>query len=499
VIRIAQREIDEPLFQVADVRSGGLCCVWTTALAFFVGVIAFWSGQSSLLSFFLPAAYLAIVFAFVRTIHIWRDPFNPLCLVLIIGVVRFLLPGILILNGTEPTGEGMVLFQSKLSDSDWEWGNALALLGMLAVVLGWLLIQRGPGSKEPLKFGLSDSVMYTSLAGMLVGGMALFAFVMTNASLGVIRSGDFRSTTIQVGTGKYFFLAYLLIAGGVLLSSYLLARGHTRLSMAPLVVTALLYWVLGGRNRAMTPIAGGLLLLWYYGREKKDWEKLTLTPKYIAVGLMVPLCIVWLSYVGLMFRGGSGFAAFAEALSVSGFWQHVKESIFSDLGQLHSLAGAIAIGPGVLAGHTFIGALSWPLSKVIPLPDRSAGVFIVEELLGFRKNQERWGLNASLIGDAYLNFGFSAVVMVMLPFGALLKILYLKFRQDNLHAAIYTLVLLSAVQAFWVSIEVWPQALTTIVFAFLLIFLGTSIFRIRSAGTGKRILRSEQRWKRIQS
>ena len=125
--------------------------------------------------------------------------------------------------------------------------------------------------------------------------------------------------------------------------------------------------------------------------------------------------------------------AFAEALSVSRFSQHVKESIFSDLGQLHSLAGAIAIGPGVLAGDTFIGALSWPLSKVYPFPGRSAGVFIVEELIGFGKDQERWGFNASLIGDAYLNFGFSGVVMVMLLFGALLKILYLKFRQGNLH------------------------------------------------------------------
>ena len=481
MIRIAQREIDEPLFQAANVRFGGSCCVWTAALAFFVGLIAFWSGQSSLLSFFLPAAYLAIVFAFVRTLHTWQDPFNPLCLVLIVGVVRFLLPGILILNGTEPTGEGMVLFRSKLSDSDWEWGNALALVGILAVVLGWFLIQRGPRVEKHLKFNLSDSVMYTSLAGMLVGAVALFAFVVTNASLGVIRSGDFRATTIQVGTGKYFFLAYLLIAGGVLVSSYLLAYGRTILSMAPLIVTALLYWVLGGRSRAMTPIAGGLLLLWYLGREQKAWERLALTPKYIAVGLLVPLCIVWLSYVGLMYRGGFGFGAFSEALSVSGFWQHVKESIFSDLGQLHSLAGAIAIGPGVLAGHTFIGALGWPLSKVVSLPERSAGVFIVEELLGFGKDQERWGLNASLIGDAYLNFGFSVVVIVMLLFGALLKILYLKFRQDNLHAALYTLALLSAVQTFWVSIEVWPQALTVIGFAVSLIVLGNTIFSVKSA------------------
>jgi len=85
-----------------------------------------------------------------------------------------------------------------------------------------------------------------------------------------------------------------------------------------------------------------------------------------------------------------------------------------------------------------------------------------------------------LIGDAYLNFGFSGVVMVMLLFGALLKVLYLKFRQGNLHCAIYTLAVLSAVQMFWVSIETYSQGLTVIGFAVSLIFFGT-IFRVRSA------------------
>jgi oligosaccharide repeat unit polymerase len=482
VIRASQGHADDFFFHVASVRSGGSWCVWTAFLACSFGVIAFWSEQSWLFPFFLPTAYLAFALVFIRTLQTWRDPFNPLCLVLIVGLVRFLLPGFLILNGAEPEGEVMTLFQlMKLSDSDWEGANVLALVGMLAVVLGWLLIQMRPRPHKPLKFELSESVKYVSLLGMLIGALAIFAFVMMNASLGVIMSGGFRGTTIQVGTGKYFFLAYLLISGSVLFSCYLLAHGRTRLSIAPLVVTALLYGILGGRNRAMTPVATGLLLLWYYGREKKAWEKVTLTPKYIALGLFIPLCIVWLSYVGLLYRGEFGARAFAEALSISGFLQHVKQSILSDLGQLQSLAGAIAIGPGVLGGDTFIGALSWPLSQVVSLPGRSAGVFIVEELVGFGKNQERWGFNASLIGDAYLNFGFSGVVMVMLLFGALLKLLYLKFRQGKLHCAIYTLAVLSAVQAFWVSIEVWSQALTVIGFAVSLIVLGSTIFRVKSA------------------
>jgi oligosaccharide repeat unit polymerase len=481
MLKFAAGAIEDSFSEETKARTRGFVCVWITASAFCFGLITFWSGQSWFLSAFLPAAYVAMVVAFVKTTQAWRDPLNPLCLVLIVGLVRFLLPGFLILNGAEPEGEVMTLFQlMKLSDSDWEGANVLALVGMLAVVLGWLLIQMQPRPHKPLKIELSESVKYVSLVGMLIGALAIVAFVMMNASLGIIMSGGFRGTTIQVGTGKYFFLAYLLISGSVLFSCYLLAHGYTRLSIAPLVVTALLYWILGGRNRAMTPIAGGLLLLWYDGREKKAWEKVTLTPKYIALGLFIPLCIVWLSYVGLLYRGEFGVRAFAEALSIWGFLQHIKQSILSDLGQLQSLAGAIAVGPGVLGGHTFIGALSWPLSQVVSLPARSAGVFIVEELIGFGKNQERWGFNASLIGDAYLNFGFTGVVIVMLLFGALLKLLYLKFRQGNLHCAIYTLAVLSAVQAFWVSIEVWSQALTVIGFAVSLIVLGSTVFRVKS-------------------
>lgn len=481
MIRIAQGTINQPVVQVAKVHSGGSLCVWTAAAAFLIGFVAFWSQQSWLLGLFLPGAYLTIVFVFLRTLHAWRDPFNPLCLVLIVGAVRFLVPGILILTGTEPEGEAMLTFSlMRLSDSDWEWANALALVGMLAAVLGWLLIQIRPGSEKYLKFDLSEGVKHAAIVGMAVGAAALLLFVRSNASLDVIASGDFRDTTIQVGTGKYFFLAYLLIAGSVLLSCYLLAHGRTKLSMTPLVVTALLYWVLGGRARAITPIAAGLLLLWYYGREKKGWKRVALTPKYIAVGLLVPLFTVWLSYVGLMYRGELGIRAFVEALSISRFSQYAKQTIFSDLGQLQSLAGAIAIGPGVLGGDTFIGALSWPLSKVVSLPARSAGVFIVEELIGFSRHQRRWGFNASLIGDTYLNFGFGGVVMVMLVFGALLKLLYLNFRQGNLDCAIYTFAVLSAIQAFWVSIEVWPQALTVLTFAIVLVFAGNTIFRIRA-------------------
>ena len=482
--RIAQADIRERLIPETSSYNRGAFCVWIVAFALLLGIVAFGSQQEWLLDYFQPVAYLAIVCSFILTLHTWRDLFNPLSLVIAVGVVRFLIPGLLFFLGVEPEGEAAAFFRMmRLSDHDWQWGNALALTGLCGVVLGWLLAQGESVVDRPVKLQLSGGVLVAGIVGCLIGCLALFAFVLMNGSIGMILTGGFRGTIIQEGTGKFFFLAYLLIGGSALLTCYLLVKGCGWYSLAPVFMAAMFYSVLGGRARAMTPIAAGLILLWYSKREESSWRKLSFKPRYIVIAPIIFACLVWLSYVGLLYRGESGASAFAEAMSLTGFWQHIQGSVFVDLGQLHSLAGAVAIGPGVLNGDTFYGSLSWPLSSVLPIPGRSAGVFIVEELVGFGKNHEKWGVNASLIGDAYLNFGLGGVAIVTLLLGVLLKILYLKFRNGSLHGAIYSVALLSAVQAFWVSIEVWPQALSTVSFTVFLIWLGNTVLRVHRAPT----------------
>jgi hypothetical protein len=142
MLRIAQGSIEAGLLQGSDIRTRGFWwfwwfCIVTSPLLF--GVLALWSEQSWLPRYFVPAAYAALLYSFLMSLHTWRDPFNPLCWVLVIGFVRFFLPGILFLSGAEPPDEVGLFFQSmQLSDSDWQKGHALALVGILAVVLGWL-------------------------------------------------------------------------------------------------------------------------------------------------------------------------------------------------------------------------------------------------------------------------------------------------------------------------------------------------------------------------
>jgi hypothetical protein len=483
MLRTAQESLDEGLFREVNLPTRGVTCFWLVASSFFFGLVVLWSGESSYLPYFVLAAYAAMLFSLAASVRAWCDPFNPLCLVLAVGFIRFFLPGILLSSGVEPAGEVWLFFHlMKLSDGDWAWGHALSLLGVLGMVLGWLATQPRSTPGVPLKFHVTGGVRYASYAGMLVGFLAFLAFVLMNASLGVITSGGFRETTIQVGTGKYFFLTYLLIAGSVLISSDLLTHGRRWLSLLPVSVAAILYWILGGRARSMFSVAVGLLMLWYFTAEKRSWRNLSIRPVSILVAPLVATIVVWLSYVGSLYRGGLGTRAFVEGLSLPGLWAYLGGSIFTDLGQLHSLAGAIAIGPGVLNGHTFYGSLTWPLSAFLPIPGRSAGVFIIETLVGFGK-EERWGVNASLIGDAYLNFGLTAVVLVMLLSGALLKILYLKFRNGSLHIAIYAIALLSALQICFLSIEKWPQALVTLAFTYFLILVGNTLFQVSRASS----------------
>ena len=162
----------------------------------------------------------------------------------------------------------------RLSDHDWQWGNALALTGLCGVVLGWLLVQGESVVDRPVKLQLSGGVLVAGIVGCLIGCLALFAFVLMNGSIGMILTGGFRGTIIQEGTGKFFFLAYLLIGGSALLTCYLLVKGCGWYSLAPVFMAAMFYSVLGGRARAMTPIAAGLILLWYFKREAEFLAKI---------------------------------------------------------------------------------------------------------------------------------------------------------------------------------------------------------------------------------
>jgi hypothetical protein len=181
--------------------------------------------------------------------------------------------------------------------------------------------------------------------------------------------------------------------------------------------------------------------------------------------------------VGQLYRGGYGINGIKGALSISALFEYVKWAVWVDLGHLHSLAGAVAIGPGVLGGRTFF-ALLWPLTEILHLPGKSAGVFIAQTLVDFSKR--KWGFHATLIGDAYLNFGLIGVFLVTTIFGMILKTLYVEFRSGLINNVFYALILVYSTRVFFESIEKYGEMLMVLTCVLLIINLGQSLFRISS-------------------
>lgn len=444
-----------------------------TYYTFTLGLLILWLGQLSLLPFFLVAGYLAVFLILLWAVRFWRDLFNPLCLILVLGFVRFSLPAFLVLFRVDPQ---IALFEMMgLRSQDWQLAYVLALTGILGVVIGWFLIPGRVDRALQLKFRFAGGVSYAALAGMLVGFIALLLFIGSNAPvMDVAISGEFRGTTIQEGTGKYWYLGLMLISSSVLLSGYLLARSSRPkwTSFVPVILAMFLFWVLGGRARMLTPLISGLLLMWYLRREQMGWDRAFFKSgsAYALIGIIGTPFAIWIAYVGELYRGGSGIHAVLESLSLLKLWQYLQYAVFTDFSGLYALAGAVAIGPGLLWGQTFISSLLWPLSDILHLPGKSGGIFIVETLVGF--GERRWGVHSSLIGDTYLNFGIAGIPIVMGVFGMLLKIIYVKFRRGSVHSGVYTLAVVYSLRIFFESINKWGEALVVLAFALFIILLG---------------------------
>jgi hypothetical protein len=158
-----------------------------------------------------------------------------------------------------------------------------------------------------------------------------------------------------------------------------------------------------------------------------------------------------------------------QTLSMSAILAYIQHAIWVDFGQLHSLAAAVAIGPRVLEGRTFL-TLFWPMGKIFALPGKSAGVFITQMLVGL--GDRKWGFHATLIGDAYLNFGLIGVILVTAIFSMILKIIYIGFRERFISNAGYALSVMYSLTMFFETIEKYGEALTILAFVFAIIKIG---------------------------
>jgi hypothetical protein len=453
--------------------------IWSTLLALFLCVVALASEQPMFVALLVLGSYMALIAAFIRTMRSTRDILNPLSVIVLLGTIRFTIPWLLVSSGIETQN---TLFQLlRLESIDWQRGELLALVGMLAFSLGWMIMSDRGVTSWRMSYSLPPGIQYSGLVGMAIGLAALMAFLGGNAAsiVTVVMEGTFRGTTIQEGTGAFFYLALLLPASSIVLCSYWIVQRRRFLALSAVGLSTIGFLTLGGRARAAVAIIAGILLIWYFGRRSGTRSLLSGRQSRFLIGLAGVAVSLVILYVGAVYRGNPRLPE-GGLTSTAGVEAYASFGFLLDIGHLHALAASTAIGP-VLNGSSLLGPLTFPLTEFIGVNEVSSGMFLVEETIGFSTpTSRRWGFDPSLMGDGYLNFGSAGVVVLCGIMGMALKVLYRKFRDGSIYAAVYVLAMIYSLRILFESIEKWAEMLAIVGFA-LLVIQASWLFAVRSS------------------
>ncbi len=435
-----------------------------------LGLASARAGGQALASAFLLVGHIALIAVCVRSVRTTRDYLNPIFLLVVLGLVRFSIPAWMVSLGLQHRIP--LLDFMGLTEANWRLGHVLAVLALLALALGWLLVPAATNGGSP-SLRLSRGALDAGLVGMALGLAFLVVFVGANVtSLGAtIVEGSFRATTIREGTGPFFHLSLMLISSSVIVSAYLVGRGLPWYAAGlPALISSLAFLVLGGRVRAVTPLLVAILLLWYRRKDRSNWPapRLSTLLKGLAIGVPSALLV---TVIGQDYRNkGLSPAVLSSLVSPTELRGMLEYTMLIDIGSLHALAGSALLGPGTLAGQTFT-ILIWPISQVLALPSRSAGVYLVEATSGLYGR--KWGIHATLPGDSYLNFGLYGLVVSCLVLGLLIRWAYRGFRSGKLHGALYGVIAVYSFRIFLETIEKWPEMWLVGGYTFAIIVAGS--------------------------
>ncbi len=414
---------------------------------------------------FLGAAFLGIGFGLFLHARNWRDVINPLTILIGIGFLKFSVPYFTYL-ALGPAAPCFAFYErlGVLTPDLMHRGHTVAMLGLCGLVFGW-----SGGRNEPraaLTAPESGDWTIAIRAGglMLAGAMSLLFFVGRNTDLSTaLATGQFRTTQIEAGTGMFFYISFALIAGSVVFAAFLMQRRKLPAAVAfvPVLVALALFFVTGGRTRAITPVIAGALAFYYIRLDHR------LGAKTLVGGALFCAAIPAFYYLGSAFRGGAGLSLFTEGVAegTAPLSEYLTTFFAAELGQLSSLAGAVSIGEGVIGGLSFT-ALLFPLNMMLNIPGRSCGMFLAEELMNL-PSAHLAALHSTLIGDAYLNFGLLGMVLVLALAGYALKSLYVRFRDGRVPFAMHSLATIYAVRVFGEEINKWPEMMIVLTCSWL--------------------------------
>lgn len=433
--------------------------------------LVYYSQNWSLFPLVLLAGYATILYAIVSTTRITHDPFNPLTIILSLGLLRFCLPFVLLYAGVpRPYAARHLIDLLGLTRADLLAGHVFALVGLNAVIAGWTVLASDYSFRKytTIYDDIPWPTVLSATVAALFGIASLGYYIAANAPLvETILNGSFRGVEITEGTGHFWYLGFLTVSGLLVLSSYLLSRRDTVASLAvvPALLTAIIYFVFGSRSRTILPIIVFMIIFWYCRRSRTSWNTMALLT-YLKLGLSTLPPVLFLVYFVKLYEK-VGLQAVSRAFTFEALSNYVLITVFHDIGHFSGLAGAAALEAGELHGGTFKSALLWPISEFVPTGE-ATGEYIVKALT----SHDSWGIGPALIGDAYVNFGFVAIILSCGLFGFVLKILYCRLRTGKLQSVLYGIVFVYMVRIYFSSITKWGEMWVVVGFAIGILALG---------------------------
>ncbi|MDR7555339.1 MAG: hypothetical protein QN157_06990 [Armatimonadota bacterium] len=417
---------------------------------------------------------------------IWRrtrDPLHPGLLVIALLMIRYWFPYALVrwLHVEAP-----VLVLLGIGPEEFLRGlglTAVAATSFLLILVGELTGRRNR-AKAPVRTEHELNLAFSMLGipiwlAYWLGAASLALFVVTNTGdlVGTALSGAFRGATIQEGSGIWFYTSLLMIAAVGMITWKGSVTHPLRLrSLTPAFWAAILFLVLGGRSRALTPVAIAILI-WQMERQRWPAKRLKLPaagPGFVSLLLLATSAVV--VFAGALYRGG-GIGALTSAGAWSAYIRELGYLMVVDLGQLHGPAAAAAHESKVLGPGPILGALLWPISEFVDVGGRSPGVFLAMSRGLVRERP--WGFHAGIAGAGYLTLGIGGTVVLAAGLGFIAARAYEAAKTSI--PVLPSIVMWYVIRIFFEGIEKWGEMIVVVGMAGVLLWVGKAT-RLRAVG-----------------
>ncbi|MEM5861154.1 MAG: O-antigen polymerase [Candidatus Aenigmatarchaeota archaeon] len=426
------------------------------------------SGKNIVLSFII-INYVLISFIFKRLLTI--NLLSPLLLLLGIAFLRYGISGIPVLLGMNPPYTTLFQFV-KIDTQDWLNGLLLVFTGLYSVIVGWkVVIDKAPKQLFKYKpeqwsthYRVPVIVKSILLIAMTIGLISLFVYTGKNvnwAIFEVILEGGIRKRVITEGTGVYFHLAHLAIVASVIISTLMYCEGKSIIrSLFPSIITFGVFFTLGGRIRAVTPIFASILAIYHLEGGRGFRFLKMVSAKKIILGFLFLFVILTLFLAGVEYRE-EGINALNPRNLLVKIKDYISLIVWEDIGNLYAIALVTQHEPGILRGMSFIGVLG-PIAEWFGLRGMSGGVFVISQYFSF--GEKEWGTHTGLIGETFLNFGFLSIVLICFVFGLCLgwiekKLLHSVYHRDPWKSSFFSILTVYFLRIFFEKVgrlfELW--------------------------------------------